>query len=206
MSIDSYDIFIIDCDGVIFDSNQKKINLFLDCLKNYESSSLEIFKSFLNNNFGKTRRFIFNYFFKKIIKRDNDKIENILLMYSKECVKMYLNLNFTDGFEDFLIRNNNKKIYIVSGSDQEELKKVFLMKHNNYKFEILGSPVDKNTHFLKILNDNPNKKVLSIGDSEYDYRISKQNDIDFLFMKDHSLVDLTEKYSINSINSFKDII
>ena len=36
------------------------------------------------------------------------------------------------------------------------------MKYNNYKFEILGSPVDKNTHFLKILNDNPNKKVLSL--------------------------------------------
>ena len=119
---------------------------------------------------------------------------------------MYLNSNFTDGFEDFLIRNKNKKIYIVSGNDQEELKKVFLMKYNNYKFEILGSPVDKNTHFLKILNDNPNKKVLSIGDSEYDYRISKQNDVDFLFMKDYSLVDLTEKYNINSINSFKDII
>ena len=206
MSIDSYDIFIIDCDGVIFDSNQKKINLFLACLKNYESSSLEIFASFLNNNFGKTRRFIFNYFFEKIIKRDKDKIENILLLYGKECVKMYLNSNFTDGFEDFLIRNKNKKIYIVSGNDQEELKKVFLMKCNNYKFEILGSPVDKNTHFLKILNDNPNKKVLSIGDSEYDYRISKQNDVDFLFMKDYSLVDLTEKYNINSINSFKDII
>tara|TARA_B100000902_G_scaffold314235_1_gene304943 strand:+ start:19625 stop:20245 length:621 start_codon:yes stop_codon:yes gene_type:complete len=205
MNLNNYEIIILDCDGVVFDTNQKKIKLFKDCLSDYDQKSIAEFINYLKLNFGKTRKEIFNFFFKNIIQKDLSRIDEFLNKYSNQCIKMYQKEDYTQGFVEFRKNYSDKIFYLVSGSDQKELRKIFSSKNIFNLKNILGSPINKNKHFERIKANNPHKKILSIGDSLHDYEVSKENKIDFLFMKNFSLLADIKTFDFQTINCFEDI-
>ena len=52
MNIDKYEIVIFDCDGVIFDTNNLKINAFKTSPSNFSDHHINEFLAYFAKNFG----------------------------------------------------------------------------------------------------------------------------------------------------------
>ncbi len=209
----NYDFYIFDCDGVILDSNSIKNHAFRDALKGEDEELINEFIEYHKKNGGVSRYEKFNYFFKnmKKLKQPENDIKMTLEKFSKIVEKKLIDSKYVPGFNNFLMKivNDNKKLYVVSGGDQEELKKVF-SKKNIYKYfeEVLGSPTskEKNTEFVKNLNSN---KGIFFGDSKLDFLCAKKFNLDFVFVKRFSEWEDFSIYESNfkgSINDFNEIV
>lgn len=177
-----YDAIIFDCDGVILDSNNLKVDamrkslLMAHILQPEIDSCCDYFKK----NFGKSRFHHVQHFIKNIITIKNESLyENILRYYSLQCKDLYLTAEVTPGFFD-AIAYCPAKLFVASGSEQEELRGVFSNRGLDRHFTlILGSPTAKVKNVATIL-ELTKGKVLMVGDALSDFHAAKENDIDFI--------------------------
>ena len=81
-----------------------------------------------------------------------------------------------------------KKIFLVSGSDENELIYVFKKRKLFYLFDkIYGSPKSKFLNFELLLKNSNNKnKCIYFGDSKLDYEVSKEFNMDFIYVSEYS--------------------
>lgn len=204
-ALNKYDKIIFDCDGVIFDTNQSKVSIFMDSVSEFPTKSKRLFKDFLNRNFGRSREYIFQHFLNEI---ENDSLNNLPVLlnrYSKMCVKMYKEKSFTEGFEEIINKTIQTPKIILSGNNQKELEEVFKEK-NYFDFfdKILGSPINKETH-LKQLKYNNSEKIIFLGDSSYDLKVAEMFNIDFLFVSKYSIKPDQSIFK-NKISTLADIL
>jgi len=181
----NYDIYIFDCDGVILDSNQLKIDAMkhalYECVGEHEkiSKCLDYFK----RNFGTSRFHHINVFVNEIlalpiIEREKTYKE-LLSCYSEQCKRLYLKAELTPGVLEFIQGLSGKK-YIASGSEQNELIEVFKNRGLDVHFEkILGSPEAKVNLVSNILKDVRCNAVM-FGDAISDMKAALDNSIDFI--------------------------
>jgi len=191
MSLNMYDVIVLDCDGVIFDSNLLKVEAFENALSTYPKDKVKEFIEFFKNNFGKSRYYMVRYFIEKCLVEslDEEKYQIILEKYGQNCISLYTKVSYTFKFLEFMNYYQKKQIYVASGSDQDELIHIFKMKNIDNNFiKILGSPVLKNDLVYNIVDNHPNEKVVMIGDAYSDYIAANQNAIPFIFMSDYSFV------------------
>ena len=106
--------------------------------------------------------------------------------------------------------NLNKRLFVVSGSDEKELIQVFRKRGIDYYFEkIYGSPANKEENTIKVVS-NMKKPIIGLffGDSKSDFDAAKNYGIDFVFVKDYSEwengLEITDHK--NTINSFEKIL
>ncbi|WP_339386208.1 HAD-IA family hydrolase [Vibrio caribbeanicus] len=182
----NYDVFIFDCDGVIIDSNQLKIEAMNRSLTKAFGSShqTDICLDYFKKNFGRSRFHHINYFVEEIFllsgnERDN-AYESLLLNYSKQCKSLYLKASLTPGVIDFLTSLNGN-LYIASGSEERELRQVFKERDlDQYFTGIYGSPTSKSKVVSNILEREAGKKAIMFGDALSDMNAAKDNLIDFI--------------------------
>ena len=189
IKIDNYDYFIFDCDGVILESNELKSIAFAKSLNGEPKSLIRDFVKYHKNNGGISRFEKFKYYYEKI-KKDNNpevKIDKALYNFSNIVSKELLVCNYVPGVLEFIYRlfNSNKRLFIVSGSEQKELIKVFNYRGIDHYFEkIYGSPTNKIENTKKVISTfNISDKGVFFGDSKSDYRAAKIFDINFVFVK-----------------------
>jgi len=196
MTLNTYDVIILDCDGVVFDSNLLKINAFESALSDYDTADINAFIKYFKNNFGTSRYHLARVFIEEFLNQDfnEDLYQKILKAYGSSCVLLYKESDFTHEFMKFIQYYKNKKLYIASGGDENELKEVFREKGIDHYFEkIFGSPRRKDNLVREVLLENPKKKIIMIGDAKSDFLVSQANVIDFIYMSQHSLVKDTMK-------------
>ena len=208
MNLNSYDTIILDCDGVIFDSNNLKLDAFRDALNDYDNNIVDDFIEYFKISFGTSRYNLAKVFITEFLKIEFDEklYQEILLKYSKNCVILYQNSCFTDGFLDFIQTYKDKKIFIASGSDEEELKEVFKTKKlNTYFIDIFGSPKKKKDIVFDIVKKHNN--AIMIGDAKSDMLSAQNANIDFIFMKQYSTNEEMKKdKTLTTINNLGDLI
>ena len=192
--LNKYDIYIFDCDGVIFDSNQLKIEAMRYTLNLYFSEQECINKSieYFKNNFGKSRFHHVDYFLENIFKVGDKKISEfkylILRDFSEKCSSLYLIAKFTPNVLKF-IRQCQGKRYVASGSEQKELREVFAQRGLGGYFDgVFGSPTSKSDIIKHILEQEQSKNAVLFGDAESDMLSARQHDIDFVFYAPYSNV------------------
>jgi len=179
--IDSYDILIFDCDGVILDSNELKINAMEIALSNSgcDSQMVSVFSSLFRKNFGMSR-FHHVSTFSQLCNEGKDWEHRVLDEYSSKCRELYRRAELTPGLLEFLSSNKSKK-YVASGSEQSELRAVFDEKGlSEYFVNIYGSPKTKSKIVGEIISNNCEGTFLMIGDALSDYEAANDNAIDFL--------------------------
>jgi phosphoglycolate phosphatase-like HAD superfamily hydrolase len=214
LNIDKYEIVIFDCDGVIFDTNNLKINAFKTSLSNFSDHHINEFLAYFAKNFGRSRYVHVKHFICNIldIQFDQQLYDQIIYDYGVLCQDLYSNADICLGVEDLLKRLSSAKKYIASGSDQIELRKVFhdrsLAKYFNL---IYGSPVTKNDLVKKICSNYQGKNILMVGDAKSDYIAAQKSDIDFLhvtrYAVDQSFMEAKNKNSsFNSIIDFTSLV
>jgi HAD superfamily hydrolase (TIGR01549 family) len=206
---------ILDCDGVILDSNNFKVAAMRQSLRLYDALIVNGFIDYFKSNFGKSRQKHVEHFFSAHLQRpptpgEEDKI---LAEYAKNCVLQYNSCSMCSGAYQFISRKNNFRLWVASGSDEKELNSVFKQRKIDVFFErILGSPKRKTDNVAEIIRSSNLDKsdFCLIGDSLADYEAAYENGIDFIFCSKYSNTPSiastlpTEKVKI--INSLEDIV
>jgi|SaaInlV_150m_DNA_4_1039716.scaffolds.fasta_scaffold09998_2 phosphoglycolate phosphatase-like HAD superfamily hydrolase len=214
--INKYDFFIFDCDGVILNSNKLKSEAFSESLFDEPFSLVSEFVEYHKKNGGISRYEKFRYYFEEMKNSTHPKEEAIVAIerFSLIVKKGLLECDFVPGILKFLknVKDTNKISFVVSGSDEEELKEVFFQREiQHYFVRILGSPASKyeNTNIVYELMDI-NRKGVFFGDSKSDFIAAKQYGMDFIFVKELSEWKDGEKINIKEgnliINNFTDLI
>ncbi len=218
LQLTSYDVIIFDCDGVIFDSNKLKIDAMEQTLKNLSNNQKAISDSvdYFRNNFGKSRFHHIDVFISDFFELNESDVEsfreNVLYTYSKYCQSLYLQSTITPGVIDLLSCSSDKKLYVASGSEQQELREVFKKRGlEHYFVEILGSPISKAQNIENIIKDTPSMRHVMIGDAVSDFESSTKNNIDFIYFAPLSnvklkMLELSEVYHFPVINNFLEVL
>ncbi|MDF2607925.1 MAG: hypothetical protein K0S34_2121 [Bacillales bacterium] len=214
--IKDYDIFIFDCDGVLMDVNLLKCEAFGKAVEGYPTETVEDFVSHCKKTFGVSRYVKFKEFLSDFAKEQFQETKfNILLdKYATLCRELYSSANITPGCESLLTKlsNCNKKLYVASGSDENELIEVFKGRNLDKYFNgIYGSPKTKSECTSIILNNNPDKRAIFIGDALSDLKTAQEHGIDFIYMSKFTVQtkDQDEKCrsgAVKVINVLEDIL
>jgi phosphoglycolate phosphatase-like HAD superfamily hydrolase len=190
-----HDIFIFDCDGVILNSNQLKINAMESALRalSINDNQVQQCSEYFRKNFGKSRYHHVEHFVSNILQIDQETTRKalelkIITLFSNQCRKLYLEAELTPGFLDFLQILRGKK-YIASGSAQDELRGVFKERGLEHHFSgIYGSPTAKSDNINHILELEKTEKAVMFGDAISDLEASIANKIDFIAYRTYSNV------------------
>ena len=121
--------------------------------------------------------------------------------------KGLLECNYVPGVLEFLQQAKAKelRLFVVSGSDEKELKEVFRQRGTLNIFEqVFGSPVNKNNNTGKVIERiGAQNKGCFFGDSRSDYDASLKYGLDFVLVKGFSE---WKDININIAESFQSVI
>jgi len=185
--LSDYEVYIFDCDGVILDSNQLKIEAMKNTLMAHfsDQNMIEECLEYFRNNFGKSRFHHVAHFLEKIFMiatKKQSEIELLILEdFSRQCRTLYISAELTPHFTSFVEQCGGKR-YVASGSEQSELRDVFYQRNLDKHFDgIYGSPTPKTEIIQRIIEQEQNTNAVMFGDSESDMLSAQQNAIDFVF-------------------------
>lgn len=185
--LSQYQTVIFDCDGVILNSNKIKTKAFYDVTKIFGHRPAQKLRDYHVKHGGISRYKKFEYLFTDILNKpiQDDEINMLLLNFSKEIKKALLSCEVAQNIRELREKTRDSKWMIVSGGDQSELREVFEKRKLSGYFDggIFGSPENK----YNILKSEKKKgnivgNCVFIGDSIYDYEVSKSIYADFIFL------------------------
>ena len=165
-------------------------------------------------NGGISRYEKFRYFFSEILcQSENDEhIKDLLVFFSQSVEQALLVCDISLGIDQLRLRTQESKLLVVSGSDQLEIRKIFALRELDNYFDggIFGSPRSKADILLReISKQNIVAPAVYIGDSKYDYKVSREAGIDFIFVSQWTEVEdwksFVESENINFVNSILDL-
>jgi HAD superfamily hydrolase (TIGR01549 family) len=181
---------------------------FVEVLKDYPEEQVNKLLAYHKANGGLSRYVKFRYLFEHIRKEkvSDGKVQELADSFSSIMLEKLKNPEFLIGQTVDFIETHYEKhaMYIVSGSDQKELREICAAVSINQYFQgIYGSPTPKNKlvqNLIETENCNPSESIL-IGDSINDYEAAKVNDIDFYGFNNPDLISVSSSY----IEHFKEV-
>ena len=193
-----YKNIILDFDGVILDANrQRKLNMKFVLDKNLNQElSLRTYDYFSKNS-GVSR----NVKLSKFIK-DELVLKKVLKEYYELNLSTLPKCNLVKGVKEFIIKyNNSKKIYILTGADEDEVKILVKNKNlNEYIFYLGGGPKSKIQHLKKLQLE---RETIFFGDSRYDNFTASEYKFDFVFVSGYTGTK-EENLEYNRVGKIKD--
>ncbi|MGI9317396.1 MAG: HAD family hydrolase [bacterium] len=188
-----YSAIILDCDGVILDSNNLKSKAMAETVEHYGPDLVTSFVEYHRRNGGVSRYEKFKFFLKEMANSySKSEYQRLLGKFSKLVKEKLTAVPLTDGAFEFISEcSAHSDLYVVSGGDQEELRDVFDQRFmSSYFVDILGSPTKKNVHCERIQRRLTSKeRAIFIGDSHLDYSAAIENDFDFIFLSGYTDMD-----------------
>ena len=208
--IQDYELIIFDCDGVLLNSNTIKSNAFKYACSNFGEFYSNKFVEYHKRNGGVSRYKKFQYFIREILKKDFDQelYEDLLIKYSQYVKRELINCEVAEKLSELKKITKNSDWMVASGGNQNELREVFKQKeiHSYFEHGIYGSPKTKEQIFKNKLNKFTKDAVIFIGDSEYDYIVSKKFSIDFIFLTKWTEFKEWNSFCVaNKINHLQDL-
>jgi phosphoglycolate phosphatase-like HAD superfamily hydrolase len=196
--LNQFSIIIFDLDGVILDSARLKVNCMRQALTDFDSGVVEAFLNCFTQEFGQSRQHHFKNFYFNFLK-ENQGFESFYDAYEPRYAHI-LNQHYTDvdlcAYASTLIPGlNHKKLFIATGTVTEEAEEVLTKKNLGHYFEsIYGSPLEKSDIVNQIIHqqDEPRDKFILIGDALHDRNSACANQIPFLFVERHALINREE--------------
>lgn len=195
---------LFDFDGVILDSMHVREVGFREIFKAYQNDIIDELVHYHNDNGGLSRFVKIRYFFETLlgIPVSDDEVDKYATEFSqimcRELVKESYQITETVNF----IKNNYNKyrLFIVSGSEQNELRYLCSKQGiDTYFINILGSPTEKSELVRTLIQEEGCTEIdtILIGDSRNDYDAAVKNKIPFYGFNAPHLEYLSKHYLIN---------
>ncbi|MBF0231892.1 MAG: HAD family hydrolase [Desulfamplus sp.] len=183
----TWSAIFFDFDGVILDSVNVKTEAFASMFRKYGEHVEKAVVEYHEANGGLSRFEKFTYFYKHILNQPiNQKtLDHLGYKFNQMVINKVLQSPFIPGAEKTLqkIKKQSIPAFIVSGTPDEELKQIVLMRNlKEFFVEIHGSPRKKSA----IVNDIAERfeyqlnSTLFIGDSMTDYETASTCGTQFL--------------------------
>ena len=217
LDISPYKTIIFDCDGVVLNSNQLKIQAYHQVAIQYGASEAQA-KALVDYHIllgGISRYTKFEYFLREILKRPvtDDAMQQLFDAFGSEVERLLSDCEIAPGLQALREATPGVRWLVVSGGDQLELGKIFRQRQIAQYFEagIFGSPDDKDAIIARELaSGNIITPALYLGDSKYDHIASTNAGLDFIFMCGWTDFDGWQDYcssnGIKVLNSIDDLL
>jgi len=185
---------VFDCDGVLLDSNQAKIEALsialktVGCPDNFICWAAQEFR----RNFGRTRKKHFDVFqnFKGIpnYHLGNHDAELAAKIYTDQVVDLYAGCDVISESLDYLAKiYDQQSIYVVSASNEIELKTILPSRIPAISTDnIYGGPTSKIDNINRLLRRIPCKQMMFYGDAIQDAKASIATGIPFIGLSKYS--------------------
>ena len=192
----------LDCDGVVFDSNELKKAAFLEIAKSAGVEVDDKMQSYLDSVFGKASR---HEILRTILGRDRAHSEFDVAPYVREygerCTQLYIDADFTAGVTSFVHDNSTGNDFsIVTSDDSRDLRYAFAERGLQDMFKnIFGYEFSKAEVLADAKSSNRANSVLMIGDFLGDARAAEFAEVPFVFLSGYSLVTKSQLPEIRRI-------
>jgi phosphoglycolate phosphatase-like HAD superfamily hydrolase len=191
LDISRYKTLVFDCDGVVLNSNQLKIQAYFDVAIKYGADEKQA-QALVDHHIqlgGVSRYPKFEYFLREIVKEPvtDTAMQSLLDDFGYEVKRRLINCEIAAGLLDLRQATSDARWIIISGGDQIELREIFLERGLDDIFNagIFGSPTDKDEILARELAcGNITQPALFLGDSRYDHVASMRAGLDFVFLSD----------------------
>ena len=180
---------MFDCDGVVLNSNQTKIDAYYAVAKKMGGSDAQA-QAFVDHHVAKgsfPRNGKTEYYLTEIVEQP---VTRAILQQYMQAFEDVLNVTLMQcevaaGLGALKAATPQAKWMLVSGGDQAELRRIFPRRQLAQLFEagIFGGP-DKKDEVLarEIANGNLQFPALFVGDSKYDHQAASRAGLDFVFL------------------------
>ena len=208
-----YDYAVFDCDGVILDSNRLKTEAFARALEGDSEKYIDKMIAYHKANGGVSRYKKFRYYFQEINPHEDveKNAKKAISRFAEIVQKELIECNHIPGVLDFInaVKKQGLSLFVVSGSDGEELREVFNKRKIDSLFSaIYGSPPTKTENMKKVKSRvGAQTKGIFFGDSRSDMEAAEGFGLDFIFVSGASEwsegVSLVNKKHYCSIHDFQ---
>ena len=183
-----YDYAVFDCDGVILDSNRLKTEAFARALEGDSEKYVDKMIAYHKANGGVSRYKKFRYYFQEINPHEDveKNAKKAISRFAEIVQKELIECNLIPGVLDFIndVKKKGLALFVVSGSDGEELREVFNKRKIDSLFSaIYGSPPTKTENMKKVKSRvGAQTKGIFFGDSRSDLEAAEKFGLDFIFV------------------------
>lgn len=203
MDLSQYKTIVFDCDGVILDSNQLKTQAYFDTAIAFGANDQQA-RALMEYHVrlgGISRYPKFEYFLSDILQQPVKQadVEFLLDRFASEIHHGLLHCKVADGLLELRNCYPATRWMVLSGGDQQELRKLFKERKLDALFDggIFGSPDNKDQVLARELaNGHIQKPALFLGDSKYDHQAAIAAGLDFIFVSEWTEVDGWEQYCV----------
>jgi phosphoglycolate phosphatase-like HAD superfamily hydrolase len=179
---------LFDCDGVLLDSNRVKTEAFRRAALPYgEGAAAQLVEHHVANG-GVSRYRKFEYFADEVLGGRLQSGDSVDAMTARFADAVQIGLRTcaaAAGLEAARQRMSGARWFVVSGSDQDELRMILNERGLGRLFDggIFGSPTPKETILRELVDSGlVTQPALFIGDSRYDYEAACSVGLDFAFV------------------------
>ncbi len=186
-SLDSYDYLFFDFDGVILDSLDIKTQAFRELYRQYGEDVMDKVGEHHKANGGMSRFEKFKIYHREFLGLTitDEEMNDLKERFGNIVYEKLMKINFIKGSREFLeiCSKNNKKCFCVSGTPEDEIKRVIKGRGlTGYFKDIKGSPRSKTDNvrdLIKIYNIDSRRAIL-FGDADKDRTAAEENNIEFM--------------------------
>ena len=199
-----YKTLVFDCDGVVLNSNQLKIQAYYDVAIKFGANKTQA-QALVDYHVklgGISRYPKFEYFLHEIMQQavTEQAMQALLDSFTKEVKRLLTDCEIAPDLMRVREANLHAKWMIISGGDQAELRDIFQQRGIDKLFDagIFGSPDNKDVILAREMDaGNIVEPALFIGDSRYDHQASTNAGLDFVFLSAWTDVEGWQDYCAN---------
>ena len=205
MKLTDFQSLVFDCDGVILDANAVKTNAFYQAALPYGEEAARELRNYHVANGGISRYRKFHHFLEQIVPAGSSgpSMDELLAHYAEAVRQGLSECRVAPGLTQLRAATPNATWCVVSGGDQQELRAVFAERQLDHLFDggIYGSPDTKEQITEREMhNGTIRTPAVFIGDSRYDFEVSRESGMDFIFLTDWSEVtDYSELFGTSPV-------
>jgi phosphoglycolate phosphatase-like HAD superfamily hydrolase len=208
LELTTYKTIVFDCDGVVLNSNQTKIDAYFAVGKRFGGTDAQA-QAFVHHHVSLgsfPRNGKIEYYLKNIVKQPiTDALTQQYLQAFEEILdRSLMECEIASGLLELKAATPQAAWMLLSGGDQAELRRVFPRRMvgnvslaHLFEAGIFGGP-DKKDEVLarEIANGNIQLPALFVGDSKYDHQAATKARLDFVFLSDWTEVKDWQSYCL----------